>query len=63
MPRDVGHLVVLTLWVCIATRGDVIERIKEFNAEQTSHGCSPLDVILQDVTLLLFGGVPQKTVL
>ena len=33
------HLVVLALWARIATRGDVIERTREFNAERTSYGC------------------------
>ena len=35
------HLVVLASWARIATRGDVKELTREFNAERTSHGCSP----------------------
>ena len=38
---DQEHLVKDSL-SCIATRGDVIERTREFNAERTSHGCSLL---------------------
>lgn len=34
------HLMVLASWARIATRGDVIAHIREFNVERTSHGCS-----------------------
>ncbi len=48
------HLVVLALWACMATRGDVIERTREFNGSgrATDAVCHD-DVILQDVTLRL----------